>query len=166
MDILKKAFTTSNGYEHFINEVLVDDKDNPPPQLVLSNYNILNVRKKNLYLSMFYDYCESEMPKKMMDGCKLTSRAMSQQGWQPRNKYTIYRWHKNFIQNELFPNPLTKRSKKDTLSWFLQNKDVAKTIQCKLGDRISPEVIKKLVRDFKTHRCALNFEIKFIVKTE
>ena len=38
--------------------------------------------------------------------------------------------------------------------------------ESKQGDRISPEVIEKLVRDFKTHCCALDFENKFIVKTE
>ena len=130
MDILKKAFTTSDGYVHVIDEVHVDDKDDPPPQLVLSNYDIFHVRQKALYLSMFYDYCESEIPKKtLMDCCELTSRAMSQQGWPSRNKYTIYRWHKSFIQNELFPNPLTERSKKDILPSFLQNEDVAKAIR-------------------------------------
>ena len=130
MDILKKAFTTSDGYVHVIDEVHVDDKDDPPPQLVLSNYDIFHVRRKALYLSMFYDYCESEIPKKtLMDCCELTSRAMSQQGWPSRSKYTIYRWHKSFIQNELFPNPLTERSKKDILPSFLQNEDVAKAIR-------------------------------------
>ena len=34
------------------------------------------------------------------------------------------------------------------------------------GEHISPEIIEKLVRDFKTHRCALDFENKFIVKID
>ena len=36
----------------------------------------------------------------------------------------------------------------------------------KQSEHISPEIIKKLVRDFKTHRCALDFEGKFIRKVE
>ena len=33
------------------------------------------------------------------------------------------------------------------------------------GEKMSPEVIEKMVTAFKTHRCALNFDGKFI-KTE
>ena len=34
------------------------------------------------------------------------------------------------------------------------------------SERISPQQIEKMVQDFKTHRCALDFENKFIVKIE
>ena len=34
------------------------------------------------------------------------------------------------------------------------------------SEQISPQTIEKLVCDFKTHRCALDFENKFIVKTK
>ena len=33
------------------------------------------------------------------------------------------------------------------------------------GETISPEQIERLVRDFKTHRCAFDFEFKFIVES-
>ena len=34
------------------------------------------------------------------------------------------------------------------------------------GEQISPQKIERLVKDFKTHRCALDFELNFIVKSE
>ena len=34
------------------------------------------------------------------------------------------------------------------------------------GEKISPEMIEKMVKNFKTHRSALDFEGKYIVKIE
>ena len=34
------------------------------------------------------------------------------------------------------------------------------------GEKIQPQQIEQLVKDFKTHCCALDFEVKFIVKKE
>ena len=34
------------------------------------------------------------------------------------------------------------------------------------SEHITPQQIEKMVRDFKTHRCALDFENKFIVRIE